>query len=565
MITPSPRSETIGDLTRRDLGLMAASGMMIAAASESLAAGPTSVNAPRAWPVRRADKTLECVVDASVDLGSVDRRIFGTNLEWFNEAGGFSAPDARVRKRLVDLARDQKLSVLRFPGGILADYYDWRDGIGRPHNRPSRRHPTDQDRSRNDFGTPEFLALLRDTGAEGLITVNAGTAKAADAAEWIRYTNAPGHPQRTADGWPTPAGIKLWEVGNELYLPGNPGEVKITQTPAVYAANFHKFADAMRAADPSITVIAIGVAISHRGPNSEFPEWTEVLLKAAAPKIDMIAVHNAYFPLLYGVRQPPVDIVYPALWASPEAVDRSLTELSALIAAHEKGRRIGIAITEWGALFTLPTADPYWFDHVKTLGSGVYVARLLQVFMSHPRVQLANYFKFSDRTFMGWVTFDGKPKVPYWIFRLYAEATGDRRVSAILDSPTYDAPAVGVMRQERGVAEVTAIATTATKTGALFVNFVNRSQTNEYAIQLRVLNGPPVARGELRSVSANEPTAHNGVDVPATWPMKPEYEPYTTAAPDSIGIVSRPWSPNSTIALPPFSVATVLLQPPGGS
>ena len=33
-----------------------------------------------------------------------------------------------------------------------------------------------------------------------------------------------------------PAGIRLWEVGNELYLPGNPGERKITQTPQAYAA-----------------------------------------------------------------------------------------------------------------------------------------------------------------------------------------------------------------------------------------------------------------------------------------------------------------------------------------
>jgi alpha-N-arabinofuranosidase len=387
-----------------------------------------------------------------------------------------------------------------------------------------------------------------------------GTSTPHDAAAWVKYANDPGSVTRDKDGWSAPAGIKLWEVGNELYLPGNPGEVKITQTPDQYAAHFIEFADAMRAVDPSISVIAIGVAKSHKGPDTQFPDWTETLLHAAAAKIDMISVHNAYFPLLYNVQQPSVDVVYRALWAAPEAVNRSLSRLDELITRFEIGRRIGIAVTEWGMLFSLPGADPYWFDHVKTLGSGVYVARLLQVLIGQPRVKVANYFKFSDRSFMGWVGYSGKPKVPYWVFQLYAQATGERRVSASLDSPTYDAAAIGVMLAEGGVPEVTVVATRDIKSQRLYINFVNRSMSNAHNVRLRIINESAARNGELRSVSASEPTAHNGVDMPPEWPIKSQCEPYTTAEPDPIRIASRPWSRREPILLPPFSVATLLLS-----
>jgi alpha-L-arabinofuranosidase len=551
-----------GSVTRRTVtaGLAGAALGGAALVCRGASSG-AQVNAPRIWPVSSAGAMLTCEIDPSRVLGPVDRRIFGSNLEWFNEGGGFASRDDGLRRKLTELARDQKLSVLRFPGGTLADYYDWRDGIGARHSRPVRRHPTDPGHSENSFGSPEFFTLLKETGAEGLITVNAGTSTPQAAADWVRYANAPGNAARRADGWAAPIGVNLWEVGNELYLPGSPGEVKITQTPEAYAANFVQFADAMRAADPTITLIAIGVAKSGIGPDTEFPDWTEKLLQGAASKIDMISVHNAYFPLLYHVKQPSVDTVYPAMWAAPEAVDRSLTKLGRLIERYENGRSIDVAITEWGALFSIPQGDPYWFDHVKTLGSGVYVARMLQVFAGQPRVKLANYFKFSDRSFMGWVGFNGEPKAPYWVFRLFAESTGGERVAASLDSPTYDTPAIGAVGAERGVAEVTVLATR--DRDALFINFVNRSLTTSHSIRLHIAGGFGKLNGELRSVTAGEPTAHNGVDIPPEWPMKPDYEPYSSTKPGSMRIASRPWSKDDPVVLPPFSVMTLVLRSNG--
>lgn len=543
-------------------------GLLIAMITPSLSCvagifgdSPYQVNAPAQYPAQPDEQEVLLRVEADVAVARIDHRIFGSNLEWFNEAGGLASPNSALRDRLVTLAREQGISVQRFPGGILADYYHWTDGTGQRRSRPARRHPSDNGSSANTFGSPEFFEFLRRTGSQGLITVNAGTGTAEEAAAWVAYANRAGNVQRAQDGFAEPIGIKLWEVGNELYLPGNPTEQKITVTPEVYAERYLRFADAMRKADPSISVIAIGVAKSHIGPDTEFPDWTEKVLQRAAGEIDMIAVHNAYFPMLYRVKQPRVDQVYPALWASPEAVDESLAQLEELIARYEGKRRIGIAITEWGALYSLPRADPYWVDHVKTLGSGIYIARMLQVFMSHPRVQMANYFKFTDRSFMGWVDLNGQPKVPYWVFKLYARNSGDMRVkSSMTPSRTYNAPALAIMKPQSNVPELTHIVTRDTKSGRLYINLVNRSMSRQYTVNLSLNGLNPATKGELLQVSGKEPTAHNGRDIPLEWPFRDEYEPFTSAAPDSIRIQPRAWKAGEPLRVAPFSVVTLILD-----
>jgi hypothetical protein len=122
---------------------------------------------------------------------------------------------------------------------------------------------------------------------------------------------------------------------------------------------------------------------------------------------------------------------------------------------------------------------------------------------------------------------------------------------------------MGVMVPEAGVPEVSVVATRDSATGVLSVNFVNRSLTTAHRIRLHFPNGRPAAAGQVRAISAREPTAHNGVDIPPEQPMRPEYEPYTTAPPGSIAIDSRRWSEQDLLTLPPFSVASLVLAPDG--
>jgi len=518
------------------------------------------VNHAQSYPAILAKTPLKCTVDLRTTLGTINPRIFGTNLEWFNDAGGLTSKEPMLKEKITQLAKSQGVTVMRYPGGTLADFYDWRDGIGPVEFRPNRKHPTDEGVSNNDFGSPEFFRFLQETHSEGLITVNVGTGTAKSAADWVAYANQPKHLAREKDGFEAPVNIKLWEIGNELYLPGNPGEKIITLTPEVYAQRYLEFSRAIKKVDPTVTTIAIGVAKSHIGPDTQYPQWTKVLLQKAGKEIDMIAVHNAYFPVIIDERHPHVKEVYSALMASPEAVDKSIVALEKLISQYEGNKKIGIAITEWGGLFSFPDVDNDWLDHVKTMGTGVYVARMMQVMMAHPRIELANYFKLTDRSFMGWINYAGEPKVPFWVFALYAKYSGNMQLKSDIISPTYHAPAVGIMAKQNDVPEVTVMASQDTEKKKIYVNFVNRSLTTQYPISLEFLNGRVDKKAKILRVEAKELTAHNGRDIPPEWPYETAGEPYTTMPKNSIKIKESAWDGQVALTIAPFSVMTMVFN-----
>lgn len=499
-----------------------------------------------------------CHIDPTKVRREIQRGLFGTNLEWFNYANGICAPDGSIDPAWSALARDQGITNVRFPGGTLSDFYHWRDGIGPAGERPWRDHPTDSGRSPNIFGTPEFIRFCFAIHAVPLITVNAGTGDAAEAADWVAYCNQPSNPDRAADGLPDPVNVKLWEVGNELYLPGNPTDKKIiTVSPEVYADRFLEFSAAMRKVDPTIKLMAIGTANS-TALQLPYPDWTEILLKKAAPQIDLVAIHNAYFPMIFGKTGLTAKEVYQSLWAAPEAVDRSLSKLDALIAKYENGRPIGIAITEWGALFSF---DPQWIDQVKTMGTAVYLARLMQVFLNHPRVVVADYFKFTDRSPMGWVGYDKKPKVPYYVIQLFARHFGSRLVEATVESPTFSVGPVGVATAESDVPEVTVVAALDDSGHKLFVNLINRSWRTIHQVRLDTGSFKPADTATAWELSTPGLTDHNGRDLPEEIPTSMYDEPVVhPSAKSTIRLEQKIISLKTPIVLQPYSIVTLELD-----
>ena len=138
---------------------------------------------------------LQCKIDPSKVLRAVPPGLFGTNLEWFNYADGISRADGTFDPAWPALLQAQGVTNIRFPGGTLSDYYHWRDGIGPVQDRPVIDHPTDSGRSPNVMGTPEFLRFAAAANARPLITVNAGTGTADEAAAWVAYANLARVPQ----------------------------------------------------------------------------------------------------------------------------------------------------------------------------------------------------------------------------------------------------------------------------------------------------------------------------------------------------------------------------------
>ena len=75
------------------------------------------------------------------------------------------------------LTQDLGSRLLRFPGGLLADYYDWRKAVGPLSSRPVMDTMPGSDPQVAFFGTDEALQFASAVGGELLITVNAGMSK----------------------------------------------------------------------------------------------------------------------------------------------------------------------------------------------------------------------------------------------------------------------------------------------------------------------------------------------------------------------------------------------------
>jgi alpha-N-arabinofuranosidase len=248
-------------------------------------------------------------------------------------------------------------------------------------------------------------------------------------------------------------------VGNELYMKDDLSGGHLSGD--AYARKFSEYADAMRAVDPSIKLGAIGGLNYGAYSFIADPGWTETLLKRDADKIDFLAVHDAYAPVVIGVGRVDPARVYAAMLAAPVNIAKNLDDVSALLARYDRpNHRIAIAVTEWGPFFHVAPDNP-WVDHVKTMGSALFTASTLNVFLRNPRVEIANFFKLADQGFMGWMgRRDGAwiPTASADVFALYSHGftgelvdvqtrgpsfgtTGLGVVGAIPDAPTLDAVA----------------------------------------------------------------------------------------------------------------------------
>ena len=118
------------------------------------------------------------------------------------------------RDDVVEVTRELGPTMMRW-GGIFADFYRWREGVGPRSTRPPMVNLLWGGIESNQVGTGEFVDLCRRVGAEPLICVNfesdgrkqymnakgsVRTADAKEAAEWVRYCNDPQSAERKGHG-----------------------------------------------------------------------------------------------------------------------------------------------------------------------------------------------------------------------------------------------------------------------------------------------------------------------------------------------------------------------------
>jgi alpha-N-arabinofuranosidase len=428
-----------------------------------------------------------------------------------------------------------------------------------------RPHVLDGDRSRNSFGTDELLAFCRRIGAEPLISVNVATGTAEEAADWVTYCNRPNGGN----------GVRYWEIGNEQYMKQEGRTAASGMSAAQYAARVLAFSRKMRQASPGIRILAVGGLNFGRYRFAADPDWNKVLLERAGGAIDYLAVHNSYAPVLIDGESTSVDDAYRALFAFPVEVRQNLEALGAQIDryAPQASGRIRLAITEWGPLFhILPSSK--WVDHDKTLGSGLFAASLMQVFLNSPRLDIADFFKLTESGFMGWINNDGTPKPSYLALSLYTRHFGSRLTATGVDSPTFDATPAGVVSEVRGVPWVDAVSSLSSDGKRLYLIAVNKHFTAPATADVAIEGFKPSASGRQWVLTGNgagsSVDANNGPDLPSApglkWATQAQAErnpQFYNGARDHVRITESKVEhagPRMKLVLPPLSAAAVELE-----
>jgi alpha-N-arabinofuranosidase len=272
------------------------------------------------------------------------------------------------RRDTTGLLKQLRSGMYRFPGGNFLSAHEWRDAIGDPDRRPPRWDYVWSALQPNDVGTDEFLALCELLGVDAFISVNAGFGDAHSAAQLVEYVkgaaDTPMGRLRAANGHPVPYNVKWWGIGNEMYGTWQFGYMALKQ----YVIKHNMFAKAMRAVDPTITLLATGAtpdemtvnrlslaltgkAVAEYGSDAD---WTGGMLAHCLDNIDVMSEHfysydRERFDLAKNKRVPVEEPL-------PDAAYRAANRVRGKVEAYEeyarripglKTKRLPIAIDEW--------------------------------------------------------------------------------------------------------------------------------------------------------------------------------------------------------------------------
>ncbi len=267
-------------------------------------------------------------------------------------------------------------------GGCFISYYRWKEAVGPRNGRKPMLNLLWGGIDSNQVGTHEFVDFCHQTGADPLMCINfesdgrkhwqrspKGDIRSAgpeEAAEWVRYCNAPQSRLRAKHGVEKPYPIRLWQIGNETSYDRNAFDCETAARKTI------AFAKAMRKEDPQIDLIGWGDS-----------GWAPQMLDIAGEHLQYIAFHHMFNPDRNVANSPLRGTEYRK---DPARTWHHLMNAAKVHEAHIKWMRdlVGdrptpMALTE--CHFALPGRNRC--EVLSSWAAGVANARLLNVHQRH--------------------------------------------------------------------------------------------------------------------------------------------------------------------------------------
>ena len=284
-------------------------------------------------------------------ISPIDDRVYSAFLEHLGRAvyGGIYEPDHPTagangfRGDVLELVRELRPPLVRYPGGNFVSAYQWEDGIGPREERPVRLDLAWRTKEPNWVGTDDFGTWCKSAGTEMMLAVNLGSRGLDAARNLLEYTNHPGGTYwsdlRRKNGRADPYNVKVWCLGNEMDGPWQVGHM----TAAEYGRIAHETAKAMRKYNSSLELVVCGSSHSYM---PTYPEWEATVLDECYDAVDHISLHMYY---------DNFDNDYGNFLAKSVVMDRYIHTIGSVIdytkAKKRSKRDVHISFDEWNVWY----------------------------------------------------------------------------------------------------------------------------------------------------------------------------------------------------------------------
>lgn len=232
-------------------------------------------------------------------IGDISPRLYSTFLEpigtmvngtMYNPKHP-TADENGFRQDVIDGLKGNGMPAIRLPGGNYVSCWDWKDSIGPKSERKVHLDMAWYQYITNEVGHDEYLKWAELVGAEPMYTINLGTGTMKDAIDLVEYTNHEGGTYwsdlRKKNGHEKPYGVKTWYLGNEMDGPWQLGSWE--KDPRGYGVMVNELSKAIKWVDASIETAVCGSSAPFM---DHYPQWEQDVLEQCYEAVDYISLHH---------------------------------------------------------------------------------------------------------------------------------------------------------------------------------------------------------------------------------------------------------------------------------
>jgi len=371
----------------------------------------------------RSTNQVRITVDADDIKGDISTMLTGVNMSYYYDTDLIWADGS-----IAGYLRDVKAGILRYPGGCETSHFHWE----RPEVNwymdgwdPHIRNRDDHSGGDAYMSTDDYIKQCRAVGAEPLIGVNIQSGirfnriadSIAEAARWVKYCKDKNY------------NVKYWYLDNEPYFGSNVGQITIEE----YVGYIKQFVPAMKAADPTIKIVADWHSLI-----SEPNYWAEYeyLISEANEYFDIIDVHFywawGYCTWDFWLKDNPMKV---RQWCRdcPEQRYIGPSFVDEIRGFHNKVKALGcdikLASFEWNVA---PNRDTRFsrFQHALMQAEmlGQFIEGGLDMACMWPLTWTRGDLAGDFRTILDQETH--KPTPSYYVFKLYSNALGQKLLTS---------------------------------------------------------------------------------------------------------------------------------------